>query len=91
MSRLKHMPFKMDKEDDLLEFVNSNNLQVVSITQSKNNDYNLFYYDGVEENYDLCPKFRVGLCVDISHALLSDSEKHRVFCANCGFEEYRVV
>jgi hypothetical protein len=43
MKELKHKLFRIDSEKELLKFVNSETIKVVSITQAKNNDYNLFY------------------------------------------------
>ena len=41
----RHKLYKLDELQDMLDFLNSDgSIQVISITQSKNNDYSLFYY-----------------------------------------------
>jgi hypothetical protein len=42
----KHKLYQKDKIEEMLKFLNNNNqLKVISITQAKNNDFNLFYFE----------------------------------------------
>jgi len=41
----KHKLYKLTELQDMLDFLNENkSIQVISITQAKNNDYSLFYH-----------------------------------------------